>query len=283
MLEPVGAVDGDRLDGIRLARPPSRGLSARRSRAARRRSDRGTGRSRRRGTRGGGGVSHGNSPGNGSDQGYSASGARRAPPAQAPSVRVSVFSCRCQRSTRRVPPLECTQCRRSAPVSPDASRSAWSFERARGAAYPERVRRLPLDSTAIASAGYDAGTAVLELEFTSGEVYRYFAVPPSVHRELRPPTAPAATSASGSGTSTPRSTSADRESRKPPVNRGFQVVRDTGIEPVTSSVSGKRATAAPIAPKEAVQLSARWRRDSNPCKRLCRPVPSRSATPPRVV
>ena len=27
----------------------------------------------------------------------------------------------------------------------------------------------------------------------------------------------------------------------------------------------------------------RWRRDSNPCKRLCRPVPSRSATPPRVV
>ena len=25
----------------------------------------------------------------------------------------------------------------------------------------------------------------------------------------------------------------------------------------------------------------RWRRDSNPCKRLCRPVPSLSATPPR--
>jgi hypothetical protein len=47
------------------------------------------------------------------------------------------------------------------------------------------VRRHPLDSTAIASAGYDATTAVLELEFTSGEVYRYFAVPPSVHRGLR--------------------------------------------------------------------------------------------------
>ena len=28
-------------------------------------------------------------------------------------------------------------------------------------------------------------------------------------------------------------------------------VRDTGIEPVTSSVSGKRATAAPIAPKDS--------------------------------
>jgi hypothetical protein len=27
-------------------------------------------------------------------------------------------------------------------------------------------------------------------------------------------------------------------------------------------------------------VSERWRRDSNPCKRLCRPVPSRSATPP---
>ena len=68
--------------------------------------------------------------------------------------------------------------------------------------------------------------------------------------------------------------------KKPPVNRGFSSVRDTGIEPVTSSVSGKRATAAPIAPKWAVQFSERWRRDSNPCKRLCRPVPSRSATPP---
>ena len=29
--------------------------------------------------------------------------------------------------------------------------------------------------------------------------------------------------------------------------KGFSFVRDTGIEPVTSSVSGKRATAAPIA------------------------------------
>ena len=31
-------------------------------------------------------------------------------------------------------------------------------------------------------------------------------------------------------------------------------MRDTGIEPVTSSVSGKRATAAPIAPKRLIQL-----------------------------
>ena len=32
------------------------------------------------------------------------------------------------------------------------------------------------------------------------------------------------------------------------------LVGDTGFEPVTSSVSGKRATAAPIAPVKAVEL-----------------------------
>ena len=31
-------------------------------------------------------------------------------------------------------------------------------------------------------------------------------------------------------------------------------MRDTGFEPVTSSVSGKRATAAPIAPVQAIKL-----------------------------
>ncbi|MFE7844879.1 KTSC domain-containing protein [Microbacterium sp. NPDC057407] len=46
------------------------------------------------------------------------------------------------------------------------------------------MRRRPLDSGAIAAVGYDPATAVLELEFVSGEVYRYFAVPPSVHRAL---------------------------------------------------------------------------------------------------
>src|SRR5699024_4700377 len=52
------------------------------------------------------------------------------------------------------------------------------------------------------------------------------------------------------------------------------VVGDTGFEPVTSSVSRKRATAAPIA------RAARWVRDSNPCIRLCRPLPRLSANPP---
>src|SRR5690349_2289926 len=55
------------------------------------------------------------------------------------------------------------------------------------------------------------------------------------------------------------------------------LVRDTGIEPVTSSVSGKRSPAELIA--LGVELW-RWRRESNPCARLCRPLPHHSATPP---
>src|SRR6185295_1233395 len=54
------------------------------------------------------------------------------------------------------------------------------------------------------------------------------------------------------------------------------LVRDTGIEPVTSSVSGKRSPAELIAPGS----TWRWRRESNPCARLCRPLPHHSATPP---
>ncbi|GGD85945.1 KTSC domain-containing protein [Microbacterium murale] len=46
------------------------------------------------------------------------------------------------------------------------------------------MRRLGVESSAIRSVGYDAGLATLEIEFTSGDVYRYHAVPPSVHRAL---------------------------------------------------------------------------------------------------
>ena len=46
------------------------------------------------------------------------------------------------------------------------------------------MRRTRVESTAIESVGYDPGTAVLEVEFTSGEVYRYFAVPRAIYREL---------------------------------------------------------------------------------------------------
>ena len=45
---------------------------------------------------------------------------------------------------------------------------------------------------------------------------------------------------------------------------------------MTSSVSGKRSPAELI----ARDPSWRWRRESNPCARLCRPLPHHSATPP---
>ena len=38
------------------------------------------------------------------------------------------------------------------------------------------LRRRPISSEAIASVGYDAPARTLEVEFTSGEVYRYFDV-----------------------------------------------------------------------------------------------------------
>ncbi|MDY0909742.1 KTSC domain-containing protein [Microbacterium sp. CFBP9034] len=46
------------------------------------------------------------------------------------------------------------------------------------------MKRVRVDSRAVSSVGYDSDMAVLELVFTSGEVYRYYAVPPSVHRGL---------------------------------------------------------------------------------------------------
>ena len=46
------------------------------------------------------------------------------------------------------------------------------------------MRRVPVESRAIASVGYDDVLSVLELEFVEGDVYRYFAVPRRVHQEL---------------------------------------------------------------------------------------------------
>jgi hypothetical protein len=39
--------------------------------------------------------------------------------------------------------------------------------------------RIPVESSTVVSAGYDASTSTLELEFTSGALYDYFAVPRS--------------------------------------------------------------------------------------------------------
>ncbi|WP_121056627.1 KTSC domain-containing protein [Microbacterium telephonicum] len=54
------------------------------------------------------------------------------------------------------------------------------------------MRRHPVTSSVLRSVGYDAATALLEIEFTSGDVYRYFAVPPSVHRALMDADSPGA-------------------------------------------------------------------------------------------
>lgn len=46
------------------------------------------------------------------------------------------------------------------------------------------MRRKLLASSVLRSVGYDADRQTLEVEFTSGDVYRYFLVPQRVHREL---------------------------------------------------------------------------------------------------
>lgn len=46
------------------------------------------------------------------------------------------------------------------------------------------MHRLLVGSSAIASVGYDAPTRTLELEYTSGGVYRYLGVPPREHETL---------------------------------------------------------------------------------------------------
>lgn len=46
------------------------------------------------------------------------------------------------------------------------------------------MNRIPTGSSSLVSAGYDAGTLVLELEFQNGHVYQYFDVPQTVYDEF---------------------------------------------------------------------------------------------------
>ncbi len=46
------------------------------------------------------------------------------------------------------------------------------------------MKRTPVDSSAIASVGYDESRQILELEYIDGDVYRYFDVPAALHRSL---------------------------------------------------------------------------------------------------
>ena len=54
------------------------------------------------------------------------------------------------------------------------------------------MERHPVTSSVIRSIGYDPETAELEIEFRSGDLYRYYAVPPSVHRDLMAAESPGA-------------------------------------------------------------------------------------------
>lgn len=46
------------------------------------------------------------------------------------------------------------------------------------------MERVHVESEAISRVGYDADRRVLEIEFTSGEIYRYFDVPAHLHAGL---------------------------------------------------------------------------------------------------
>lgn len=46
------------------------------------------------------------------------------------------------------------------------------------------MQRTPVESTVLRSIGYDAEQRILEIEFVSDDVYRYFVVPRSVHAAL---------------------------------------------------------------------------------------------------
>ena len=44
--------------------------------------------------------------------------------------------------------------------------------------------RVAVKSSSVTSVGFDAALSTLDIEFSSGAVYRYFAVPASVHLAL---------------------------------------------------------------------------------------------------
>lgn len=46
------------------------------------------------------------------------------------------------------------------------------------------MRRVQLASSMMASAGYDAPTRVVEIEFVTGAVYQYLDVPPDLYQAL---------------------------------------------------------------------------------------------------
>ena len=55
---------------------------------------------------------------------------------------------------------------------------------ARLAAQQSPIERHPVESSVIATVGYDAGKRLLEIEFRSGAIYRYLKVPEEIHKRL---------------------------------------------------------------------------------------------------
>jgi hypothetical protein len=47
-----------------------------------------------------------------------------------------------------------------------------------------RIRRIPVESTALAAVGYSTRLRALEIEFRSGAIYRYLEVEPAVYDAL---------------------------------------------------------------------------------------------------
>jgi KTSC domain len=52
------------------------------------------------------------------------------------------------------------------------------------------MERFPVNSSNVASAGYDGPTATLEVEFNNGNIYQYFDVPELVYEEFRQAASP---------------------------------------------------------------------------------------------
>ena len=46
------------------------------------------------------------------------------------------------------------------------------------------MKRLPVDSCAVRSVGYDPTSRILEIEYTNSCVYDYYDVPPDVYQEF---------------------------------------------------------------------------------------------------
>ncbi|HJX28434.1 MAG TPA: KTSC domain-containing protein [Thermoanaerobaculia bacterium] len=46
------------------------------------------------------------------------------------------------------------------------------------------MRRNPVESSAISSVGYDPRRETLEVEFRSGTIYRFFAVPAEIYKDF---------------------------------------------------------------------------------------------------